>query len=357
MQAGSTAIHGARVLAGPELSPVDDAVVVIEGERIADIGPADSVSVPPEVEVSHASGLTLVPGFIDCHVHIGFYDPGEVLAGGVTTVRDLAWPPEEIWPLVERARHASFDGPSILAAGQMLTVPEGYPTRAPWAPAGTGLAVRDAAEARSAVASTAARGAAVIKVALNAAVGPTLDPSVLEAIIDAAHDAGLTTTGHVYGLGELDKALRAGLDELAHILMSPEEIPNEMLSTMVARGMVVVPTLAIFWDEARDIAIDNLRRFRSAGGRVVYGTDLGNEGPSPGIDAREVEGMLSAGFTPLELIASATVGAASWLGLEQVGVLAAGKLADIVALEGDPLTDPGALTRIASVWRRGLRIR
>lgn len=347
------AITGATVLVGHGLEPVPDATVVIAE------GSIETVSVPSDLvglegaEVTDGAGKTLIPGFIDAHVHIGFYDPGEVLAGGVTTVRDLGWPPARIDALAEASQHDGFDGPTIVAAGQMLTAPGGYPARAAWAPEGTAREITGSDDARAAVGEAVAAGRTVVKIALNPPVGPVLDAKTLTAIVDAAHGNGLKVTGHVYGLEELHKALDAGVDELAHMLMSDETIPSPTIERMVAAGMTVVPTLSVFSGPALRTAIANLRAFLDSGGRVVYGTDLGNEGPMPGIDRDEVEAMSEAGMSGTDIIRSATVGSAEWLGLGKTGVIAPGYDADLVLVNGDPLTDVARLTDIQRVWKKG----
>lgn len=298
--------------------------------------------------------MTLIPGFIDAHVHIGFYDPAVVLAGGVTTVRDLGWPPGDIARLVQASQVDGFDGPAIIAAGPMLTAPGGYPTTAAWAPPHTGLEVTGAHEARRMVDSVADQGFSIVKIALNPPVGPVLDAPTLTAIVDASHARGLRVTGHVYGLEQLHKALDAGVDELAHMLMSDEAIPRRTILRMVEAGMAVVPTLSVFSGASLRTAIANLYAFLGAGGTAIYGTDLGNEGPRPGIDATEIKAMGNAGMTPLDIIRSATVESARYLSLERTGMLAPGMDADLVLVEGDPLEDPAALTQVRAVWRRGV---
>lgn len=346
-------LTGATALIGEDLEVTPDAVVVIEDEAIVAAGASARVETPGGAQVIDLSTLTLAPGFIDAHVHIGFYEPSEVLARGVTTVRDLGWPPQEIFPLVHASRAVDFDGPSILAAGPILTARGGYPTRAAWAPDGTGQEVADATEAAVAVADVVASGATVIKVALNPPVGPTLDLDTLTAIVQHAQEHGLKVTGHIHDVEQLDKALAAGVNELAHMLLADEPIPDDTIAKMVAASITVVPTLAVFSGSARATAIRNLARFIAAGGNVVYGTDLGNEGPRPGIDAAEVAGMHEAGMTGIEIVRSATVDAARHLGLRDTGLIAPGMAADLVAIEGDPLNDPRDLTRVHSVWRHG----
>ena len=346
-------LEGGSVLVGNDLEEREATVVIRDGviSAIQEPGaPGD-----PDARTIDVSGLTLVPGFIDAHVHIGFYEPEEVLLGGVTTVRDLAWPPDRIFPLVEDSRRAGFGGPQIFAAGPMLTVPGGYPTRAGWAPPGTGLEVTGAVEARAAVDELASSGVAVIKVALNAAAGPTLPLDVLTAIVERAHSKGLKVTGHVTGLAELDKALDAGVDELAHMLKGLDPISEATLKRMVSQEMAVVPTLAPLDGLELEIAIDNLHRFIAAGGRVVYGTDLGDAGPRPGIDPLEVQRMAAGGMTPRDIIFSATVGSAGWLEMEDRGVITTGMRGDIVGLadasSAESLSDVRLVVREGAVVR------
>lgn len=353
MQPITRAITGSTALLGHELKTTVDAVVVIRNGLITDAGSEADIPVPDGAEVIDGSNKTLLPGFIDAHVHIGFYDPSDVLAGGVTTVRDLGWPPDRIDELVAVAR-TGFDGPSIVAAGPMLTAPGGYPTRAAWAPAGTGREVTGPEDARVAVAEVADRGYCVVKIALNPPVGPVLGPDTLSAIVEAAHERGLKVTGHIHGLDELHKAIAAGVDELAHMLMSDESIPEPTIERMVGAGMAVVPTLSVFSGSGLRTAIENLRSFRAAGGRVIYGTDLGNEGPVPGIDPSEVRAMSDAGMSGRDIVRAATVESSSWLGLDRTGVIAPGRVADLVLVDGDPIEEPMALTKVDTVWREGL---
>ncbi|MDQ4024017.1 MAG: amidohydrolase family protein [Actinomycetota bacterium] len=352
MDATTTVVRDATVLYGRALSPVEQASLVLRGEAILGL----DVPTGSGAEVVAAPGLLLIPGFVDAHVHIGFADPTDVARRGVTTVRDLGWPEEAIFPLARRSRERGFDGPLILCTGPILTAPGGYPTRAPWAPAGTGVEVRGPGDARGIVTRLAAAGAAAIKVALNPPAGPVLDTETLDAIAGAAHAAGLKVTGHVYGSGELRKALSCGMDELAHMLMSEEELDEGLVAGMVSTGMTVVPTLSIRSGRDRELAIENLARFRAAGGNVVYGTDLGNEGPGPGIDALEVTAMAEAGLTTIDIVRSATVGSAEHLGLPRKGVIADGMDADVVAVPVDALEDPARLCDVRMVWREGRRV-
>ncbi len=139
--------------------------------------------------------------------------------------------------------------------------------------------------------------------------------------------------------------------------MSEERIPDEVLQRMVEANMVIVPTLAIRTGAERELAIENLERFVAAGGSVVYGTDLGNAGPRPGIDPREIEGMTDAGFTAKDIIVAATSRSARWLGLSRKGAIEPGMDADVIGVAGDPLADATALTNVRLVLRAGVRAR
>ena len=348
----ATALVGGKAYIGPDLTPMDDAVVVVREGRIAAVGARSEVPIPPDARIVSTTGTTMLPGFIDAHVHIAFADPSEVLRRGVTCVRDLAWPPDVIYPLAERSLRWGADGPLILTVGPMLTVEGGYPITAGWARPGTGLAVGSPAHAREVVARLAGEGVAAIKVALNPPAGAVLTDEQLRAIVDEAHAHDRVVTAHVYGLDQLHRALDAGVDEMAHMLTSPEEIPASTVRRMVELGTVVVPTLSIFSGRPARIATGNLARLLDAGGRVVYGTDLGNAGPRPGIDPTELKRMSEAGMTVAEIVRAATVDAASWLGLDHKGSLSPGHDADVIAVPAAERVED--LTDVVMVMRGGV---
>ena len=186
--------------------------------------------------------------------------------------------PDRIFPLADLSELPTFDGPLIRAAGPMLTGRDGYPTRASWAPAGTGREVDGREDAAAIVGQLAAAGATAIKVSLNAEAGPTPSDGELAAICEAAHDAGLPVTVHAQGEGQVERALGAGVDELAHTPWT-HRLSEDVIAMLAAR-MRIVSTLDIL-SFGRDTpairtALDNLRRFHDAGGTVIYGTDLGN---------------------------------------------------------------------------------
>jgi imidazolonepropionase-like amidohydrolase len=291
----------------------------------------------------------LMPGVVDRHVHIALAKPASVVSGGVTAVRDLGWPPENIVPLVEASESASFDGPLIRAVGPILTCPGGYPTRSAWAPEGTGLEVLGPDEAAAAVGKVLDRnGIPVVKVALNAEAGPTLTDQDLLAICDAAHRREASVTVHAQGRGQAGRAAGAGADEFAHCPWS-ERLPDDVV-TAVARRMRIVSTLDIHshGGETRDlhVALDNLRRFIEAGGAVAYGTDLGNGPIPPGIDLREAQLLHRAGMDAEAVLSTMTF-----------RPLAPGEPADAVVLGASPFDDLGGLGDVRVVFRAGRRVR
>lgn len=314
---------------------VRDAAVVWEGDVITYAGPA--LGAPPAAEEIELDGF-LMPAIADRHVHIGFLDPGALLAGGVTAVRDMGWPADEIFPLADASEMPSFNGPLVRAAGPILTASGGYPLRTAWAPEGAGRAVDDPQQAVEAVRHLAGSGAAHIKVALDATAGPTLTDGVLTAIVQTATESGLAVSAHVQGSGQVERALGAGVSELAHTPWT--ELLGESIVASLARSMRIVSTLDVhsYGNDTPEIrtALDNLRRFAAAGGRVLYGTDLGGDNIPPGISVRELMLMREAGISTEETILAAVrapleVGApADMIGVAENPFEALDSLADLL---------------------------
>jgi imidazolonepropionase-like amidohydrolase len=342
---------------------VEDPVVLLEGSRIVyagtgppprgvvadDAGRSQSLSgtaLAPQADQEIVLDGFLMPGAVDRHVHVGLSSPQAIVRGGVTAARDLAWPADDIFSLAEASEGPSFDGPLIRAAGPMLTCPGGYPTRAEWAPSGTGREVRGADEAAAAARDLVERGAAILKVAVNADAGPTLSDDELLAICGAAHDAGTIVTAHVQGRGQAARTLGAGVDELAHCPWS-ERLSDELIRAM-ARQVRIVSTLDIH-SHGRDTpelrtATDNLRRFLESGGRVTYGTDLGNGPIPPGIHVGEAFHLYRSGLRPERVLEALTH-----------RPLGHGEPADLVVLGGNPLENLAALGDVQLVVRGGRR--
>src|SRR6266540_4326134 len=288
------AVTGAAVIDGTGGPVLPDRTVLVRGGVIERIDPAGAVTPPPGTRRIEGAGRSLLPGFIDTHVHLDFYPPAAVLRGGVTSVRDLGWPAGRLEALRRGAERSPTSSPRLLAAGQMVTSPGGYPSSAAWAPPGTAVEVEGTEQAAAAVAELAAAGASVIKVALDPTRGaPTLPAPTLAAVVAAAAERRLDVTAHVAGPAEVAKALDAGV------------------------------------------------------------TELGNQGPPPAVDVAELELLVEAGLSPVGAVAAATSHAAEHLGLRAIGSVAPGWVADLLLVDGDPLEDLRALTRVRLVSRAG----
>lgn len=318
------------------------AAVVVEGGAVTFAG--KRLEAPPADEHLQVDGF-LMPAVADRHVHIRLSDPGAVLLGGVAAVRDLAWPPDDIFPLAEASELPSFHGPLIRAAGPMLTGPGGYPTTDRWAPPLTGRELHGPEDAANAVGLLADRGASAIKVSLNAEAGPTPTDAEVATIVQVAHERGVPVSAHAQGKGQVERALGGGVDELAHCPWT------ERLSGAVIDGLAkttrIVSTLDI-WSfgqvtEELRVACDNLTRFRNAGGRVVYGTDLGNGQIPPGIDVREAFLLHEAVRMEIEDVLAAMT----------AGVIQAGSPADLIVVGRDPFEDLAGLGDLELVMRAG----
>ncbi len=335
---------------------MEEPTIVVQGALVASVRPSTPTddelgnrSVIPEVDDDVVVDGFLMPGVVDRHVHIALADPRQVVGNGVTAVRDLGWVPEITLPMVRDSESPSFDGPLIRAVGPIITCPGGYPTRAAWAPEGTGLEVLGAEDAAAAVNAVLDRtGLPVVKVALNTDAGPTLSDQELLAICDAAHARDAIVTVHAQGPGQAERAVGAGIDEFAHCPWS-ERLPDDLLRAM-ARRTRIVSTLDIhsFGRETPELrtALDNLGRFAAAGGRVAYGTDLGNGSIPPGIHVGEALLLHEAGLEPAAVLEALTF-----------RPIDAGEPADLVVLGSNPLEDLTALGDVRAVFRAGRRVR
>jgi imidazolonepropionase-like amidohydrolase len=278
-----------------------------------DLGPL-AVPVRRSLNGDHAGETgTMLPPLVDHHVHLMLVGADALADTAIAGILDLGAPLD----LVAARRHR--DGlPRADFAGTFLTAPGGYPIGRPWAAPGCAHEVEaDRGDGRSALPSAAetavneqqAFGASVIKVALNADVGPVFDPTTLAAIVRAAHERGLPVVAHVEGDGMTRLAVEAGVDALAHTPFT-EHVDDALVERAVAIGQRWISTLFVTGygtvtpDSER--AADNLRRFLDAGGRVLYGTDLGNGDQPLGVNADELALMAGAGLDAPALLAAIT---------------------------------------------------
>ncbi|MDY0907928.1 hypothetical protein [Microbacterium sp. CFBP9034] len=241
-------------------------------------------------------GVSLPP-LTDHHVHLHLIDEHALPAGGIAGVLDLGGDP------VGFARRAADAMPRVAYAGAFLTAPGGYPAGRAWAPAEIVREISDPSAhpgvpggAATAVDEQASFGASVVKVALNAAAGPVFDAVTLDAVVAAAHGHGLPVVAHVEGDGMTRLALEAGVDVLAHTPFT-EALDAVLIARAVSAGQRWISTLGIHGDEppAAATATANLAAFAAAGGRVLYGTDLGNGDRRVGVQVEELAALDRAG--------------------------------------------------------------
>lgn len=326
-----------RVWCGSSGSTYDDGVVLVgPGGEVAAVGPAGQVQVPAEFRRLGGSGHWVGPGIVDAHVHLAFGGPDEELRGGLVGVRDLGAPLERAL----RWRTGPGAGaPYVSVAGPLLTAPGGYPSNG-WGADGFAAFMASPAEAAAAVRRLAQAGVDVIKLALEpSGRQPVPQRDVATAVVQAAHEAGLPAVAHALTAPMVQRALDAGVDELVHTPTQP--LPPELVERVAASSVAVVSTIETLSSGGDPGPMRNARLMVAAGVRLVYGTDLGNAGTSPGVDPRELRRLAGAGLGPVGALMAATEGAATAAGMAgPTGRLAVGERAAVVVLAGDPLADP-----------------
>jgi imidazolonepropionase-like amidohydrolase len=363
------ALFNGTLIDGTGAEAVPDGAVVIRHGRIMTAGPSAKIKIPTNADTINVQGGTILPGFINTHVHAA-YNEWSLKAwarGGVTTVRDLgAFGPYTSKLFATRnALRAIPKCARLIAVGSFVNVKGGYPI-AYWG--GHAVTVTSPEEARHAVNKLIDDGADVIKTAMESGYSfgrsgwPLLSLEEATALVEAAHERGKTVTAHVTSTRDLKLALDAGVDEIAHMVV--DRLSEKLISRMVEAGTRWVPTIELWQGVSRiypvnygTTAINNLAMFVEAGGEVALGTDY--EG-SPkvnfdlGMPIHEIEWMQEAGMTPMQTIVAATRNSARSCDMESdLGTLEAGKLADVLVVDGDPLADVKMLTNTHLVLREG----
>ena len=400
---GPIIISNGTVVDGLGSEPIRDGIVVIEKDRIAFVGRSADYSQPAQALVIDAQGGTILPGIIDAHVHsaVNPVYRQKSLNNGITAICDLGSPLEDMPKFHENYLEGDpvasgfHSGPIITAEGGLpdavLHIDYNYEVRTP-------------DEARAAVVDLHNRGVDVIKVYLQSEGGgtiyPMLDEQELAAIVDESHSMGLLVRAHVTYASLFSMAVQAGVDTIEHVpvnqtqseaqsisesqlqalFASNENNPLQVyfteispqyeahLEEMVDAGITMVPTLDRplrelygFPDPTREqqivieIILGIVRRFDEQGGEIALGTDYNiNSDSQSGMPVGEMEMLQAAGLTPMEVLEAGTRVSARVCGQgDELGTLEAGKLADLIVVDGDPLEDLQAMSRVTLVIKYG----
>ena len=372
--------EGARVLVG-DGGVIENATFIVDDDRLVAVGSGDEVEVPAGAQRVDLTGRTVMPAIIDTHVHLretrdelvedlqrkAYYGVGVVLSLGRGS-SDMAFQVrDEVIPNAARYR----------TVGRGITAPEPGRTEIPfW--------ISTEEEARMAVQELAPRNVDMVKIWVDDRNGQfeKLTPELYGSVIDEAHQQGLRVTAHVYTLEDAKGLLRAGLDAFAHGIRDMD-VDDEVVELFAQHpNVVLVPNLPnpgvatdLSWlsgtippdelqqmqdrsvdrpaaQEAFGIQARNLARLSAEGVTIAFGTD-GGAGWSP---HAEMEDMVRAGMTPADVIVSATRNSADLMALDDLGTLEAGKSADFVVLEANPLDDITNTRRIVDVYLRGTAV-
>jgi imidazolonepropionase-like amidohydrolase len=369
--------------------------IVVEGERIAKVGRGSGPSGSKGTAETDLQGHTLLPGIIDCHVHLfldGSPDPTQTLAheadaililksaanalhtllSGITTVRDLGARNQGNIHLRNAINLGIVPGPRILACGEpvCMTGGHGWPM---------GREADGEYEVRKAVREQLKAGADVVKLM---ATGGVMTPGVqagavqlgyeeLRAGVEEAHNAGRLTASHVQGKQGLKNALKAGVDSIEHGIF----LDDETIEILVLQKIFLVPTLSAphniikngiakgipAWaiektEQVADAHMASARKALQGGVNMAMGTDAGTPFNLHGDNLQELELLVEIGMSPGQALTAATRTAAQVLGLEkEIGTIEEGKLADVIVVDGNPLNDIKVLQKnnIVAIMKGG----
>lgn len=354
---GVLALTCCRLIDGTGRAVVEDAVILIENGKIVKAGPKAETPLPPQAQPVDLHGATVLPGFINAHVHKA-YDEKTLeawLAAGVTTVRDEApWVSGDFISVRDRL-NSNIKNATIVAATPILTVPGGYGT----------ASFTTAREAGDAVRGYIDRGVDVVKFSIEDDLQgrtwtmPTEEE--IKAVVDAAHEGGRKTSVHLSHTRNLRAAVDAGVDDIAHMVVEPMD--DAIVGDIIKAGIYWVPTLELWKGVSEmygsawiDVPLENLSMYYKAGGMVALGTDFAGYTCSfdTGFPITEVRLMGQAGMSAMDIIVAGTMHAAYVCGLEGVtGTVEEGRKADLLIVNGDPLADLDALLGVRMVVHGG----
>lgn len=365
-------LRGATIIDGTGADPLQGHALIVRGKGIIAIEP-ESNQIPVGLQLIDLTGLTLLPGFIDVHMHIATLDNPQIgldreLDYGVTAIKDVAAPLQTVLDLRDDVREGRREGPRMVVTGPSFTAPGGHPISTifagdPEMAAAIAIAVDDQETARSEVNRLHAAGVDQIKCVLTDVFNtkPRLDRLVLNAIVDEATKLGMLTLVHTDGAEDIEAAIAAGATSVEHGL-TEGTMDTALAEKIAAADIFYVATGSLvsqYTSSSRSDVRDNYAALRAAGAKVAVGTDATNAGVTLGATYhQELELMVEGGYTEMEALVAATrVGAALLQLEERIGTLEPGKAADIIAVAGDPLEDIAVSRDVRFVLRDGVIVR
>ena len=389
-----TALVGGTVVATDGAPSIRNATVLISGDRIVQVGPADSISLPAGTQTIAMNGKWLIPGLMNMHVHLGLKLPGAAgdslvdetdteevlrmagnarrsLLSGVTTVRLVGEDHGTDFALRRAIERGEVIGPRIKTAGEVIVPTGGHGSLEADGPYGLARAVREQIK----------QGADWIKIAISGGISdPQGDISAapmtdeeMSVLIEVAHRNGIRVTAHNGSNEAARQALRFGIDGFEH----GYHLKLDVLKDMKAKGVWLVPTIVVtqpgalefyrkigspgwYLERVKSTGADHWEMLQNAirlGGKIALGTDQFPFEPNDGTTATvaEAELYVKAGMTPLQALQAGTAKAAEMLQMgSDLGSIGIGKLADIDALGADPLKDVHALRTVEFVMKGGV---
>ncbi len=377
----ATVFEGARLIVGDGSATIEDAVFVVEGDRITQAGQRADVEIPESATRVDLSGKTVMPALVNTHVHLAstraeridqlqhmaYYGAGVAVSLGLDD-GDVAF---------EMRDEVIADGARSRTAGRGITAPEEGRTEVP-------IWITSETEARTAVQELSANQVDLIKIWVDTRNDQfvKLTPALYGAVIDEAHSEGLRVTAHIFNLEDAKGLLRAGIDAFAHGIRD-RDIDDELVALWSERpNVVLVPNLPnpgvagdLSWlsgtvpaadlqrmqeaqrdrpaaQESFGIQARNLARLSQAGITVAFGTD----GSTPWAVHQEMEDMVRSGMTPAQVIVAATRNSAELMQMTDIGTVEVGKSADFIVLDANPLDDITNTRRISEVYLRGTAV-